>query len=405
MDEILIECSPGISGDMILSALYDLGVPKLVIEKPLLDIGLGKLFELSFDESKSCSIRGVKRKIKILEKIKSSNWKDIKQKILKGNLEEGLEKDIVEVFKLLAIAESNVHGTVIEDVHFHELGSIDSLVDIVGVCSAINYLKPKRIYFTSPALGNGCIQTAHGKLTIPSPAVIELIKLNQIKVSSSFNSFEGELSTPTGIALISKFATDKNLPSNYTIDSYGVGLGSKEFSFPNLLRVLKINSTKFKNDNKKPRYEEISIQESLIDDQSPEEIAGFVQLLRDEGAYDVYTQSTSMKKNRIGILIKVIIPPEKENHFRDLWFQYSNTIGLRERREGRWVLARRNGYCVTSFGKIKFKETFRPYGGNSLKPESDEIIKLQKRYKKSAQYIKNIINKSMEEFKPEEDWQ
>ena len=164
MEDIFIECSPGISGDMLLGAFYDLGVPKKVIEQPLIDLGLKELYKLEFEESKSSSIRGIKSKIENIDgsQIKR-NWRSIKELILNGNLEDKLQQIIYEVFESLANAEGKVHGIKPEDVHFHEIGSIDSLVDIIGVCSAINYLKPRKVYCNEPMLGKGFISTEHGK--------------------------------------------------------------------------------------------------------------------------------------------------------------------------------------------------------------------------------------------------
>ena len=176
MDDVLIECSPGISGDMLLGAFYDLGVPKKVIEQPLIDLGLEDLYQLDFEESKSCSIRGIKAKV---ENIDSSpikrTWRSIKELILNGKLEDKLKKIIYEVFESLAVAEGKVHGIKSDDVHFHEIGAIDSLVDIIGVCASLNYLNPKRVYCNEPMLGKGFVQTEHGKLSVPPPAVICLL--------------------------------------------------------------------------------------------------------------------------------------------------------------------------------------------------------------------------------------
>ena len=139
MENIFIECSPGISGDMLLGALHDLGVPKEVILKPLIDLGLNNLFNLEFKESKSFSIRGIKAKVENIDRGPTKrNWKNIKELILNGRLEDKLQQIIFEVFESLAIAEGKVHGIKPEDVHFHEIGAIDSLVDIIGVCAAIN---------------------------------------------------------------------------------------------------------------------------------------------------------------------------------------------------------------------------------------------------------------------------
>jgi len=409
MDEILIECSPGISGDMLLGAFYDLGVPKKVIEQPLIDLGLKDLYQLDFKESKSCSIRGIKAKVENIDcsPIKRT-WRSIKELILNGNLEDKLKKIIFEVFESLAIAEGKVHGIKSDEVHFHEIGAIDSLVDIIGVCAALNYLNPKRVYCNEPMLGKGFVQTEHGKLSVPPPAVIELIKQKNIKVLSNRDSIEGELSTPTGIALLANLVNYLEPPLKFSINSYGVGIGNLKFPFPNLVRVYKITSFEDSsiNDNEQisPKCEEISIQEAWIDDQTPEDISNFVEKLRIEGAYDVSYQAINMKKNRIGFSIQVILPVEKKAFFRRLWFDYSSTIGVRERTQSRWILLRRRGECLTTFGNIKVKQTLKPDGSINMKPENDEVLRLKLKHKISTHEIRKIIKESSKKFKAFENW-
>ncbi len=410
MDDVLIECSPGISGDMLLGAFYDLGVPKKVIEQPLIDLGLKDLYQLDFKESKSCSIRGIKTKVENIDCSPTKRtWRSIKKLILNGHLEDKLKKIIYEVFESLAIAEGKVHGIKSDEVHFHEIGAIDSLVDIIGVCAALNYLNPKRVYCNEPMLGKGFVQTEHGKLSVPPPAVIELIRQKNIKVLSSFNSIDGELSTPTGIALLANFVDYPEPPSKYSINSYGVGIGNLKFTFPNLVRVYNITSFEdFSiNDNEQisPKCEEISIQEAWIDDQTPEDVSNFVEKLRIEGAYDVSYQAINMKKNRIGFSIQVILPLEKKEFFRRLWFDYSNTIGVRERNQSRWILLRRRGECSTTFGNIKVKQTLKPDGSITMKPENDEVLRLKLEHKISTYEIRKIIKESSKKFKAFENWQ
>jgi len=407
MEDILIECSPGISGDMLLGALYDLGVPKKVIEKPLIDLGLKDRYNLEFYESKSCSIRGVKAKVENIDcsSIKRT-WRSIKEIISNGHLEDELKQIIYEVFESLASVEGKVHGIKPEEVHFHEIGAIDSLVDIIGVCAAFNYLNPKKIYCNEPMLGKGFVQTEHGKLSVPPPAVIELIRQKNIKVLSSFDSIEGELSTPTGIALLSNLADYFEPPSKYSINSYGVGIGNQKFQFPNLVRVYKIISfeSSSANEQSNPKCEEIALQEAWIDDQTPEDISNFVEKLRVEGAYDVSYQAINMKKNRIGFSIQVILPIEKKEFFRRLWFDYSNTIGVRERTQSRWILLRRKGECLTTFGNIKVKQTMKPDGSITMKPENDEVLRLKLEHKISTYEIRKIIKESIKKFKALENW-
>ena len=382
-------------------------MPKKVIEQPLIDLGLKDLYNLEFKESKSCSIRGKKAKVESINCSPAKrNWKSIKELISNGHLEDKLKQIIYEVFESLAKAEGVVHGINSEDVHFHEIGAIDSLVDIVGVCAALNYLNPKKVFCNEPMLGKGFVQTEHGKLSVPPPAVIELIRQKNIKVLSSFDSIEGELSTPTGIALLSNLVDCMQPPLKYSINSYGVGIGSLKFPFPNLVRVYKISSFKDSSSNQQinPKCEEISVQEAWIDDQTPEDISNFVEKLRIEGAYDVSYQAINMKKNRIGFSIQVILPIEKKEFFRRLWFDYSNTIGLRERVQSRWVLLRRRGECSTTFGNIKVKQTLKPDGSIIMKPENDEVLRLQLKHKISTHEIRKIIKESSKKFKAFENW-
>ena len=407
MKDILIECSPGISGDMLLGAFYDLGVPQSVIEKPLIDLGLKDQYNLEFKKSKSCSILGIMAKVENIDRVPTKRtWKSIKQLILNGQLDEKLQQTIFKVFESLAIAEGKVHGMESEDVHFHEIGAIDSLVDIIGVCAALNYLQPNNVYCNEPMLGKGFVQTEHGKLSVPPPAVIELIRENKIKVLSTFDSIEGELSTPTGIALLSNLVNGLQLPSKYSIDSYGVGIGNLNLPLPNLVRVYKISSFEDSSINQQinPKCEEISIQEAWIDDQTSEDISNFVEKLRIQGAYDVSYQAINMKKNRIGFSIQAILPIEKKESFRQLWFDYSNTIGVRERTQSRWILLRRKGECSTAFGNIKVKQTLKPDGTITMKPENDEVLRLMLDHKKSIHEIRKIIDESSKNFKAFENW-
>jgi len=234
---------------------------------------------------------------------------------------------------------------------------------------------------------------------------VQLRKKN-IKFLSSFDSIEGELSTPTGIALLSNLVDYQELPSKYSINSYGVGIGNLKFPFPNLVRVYKITSFEDSSINEQinPKCEEISVQEAWIDDQTPEDISNFVEKLRIEGAYDVSYQAINMKKNRIGFSLQAILPTDKKEYFRRLWFDYSNTIGVRERNQSRWILLRRRGECSTNFGNIKVKQTLKPDGSINMKPENDEVLRLKLKHKISTYEIRKIIKESSKKFKAFENW-
>ena len=146
------------------------------------------------------------------------------------------------------------------------------------------------------------------------------------------------------------------------------------------------------------------VQEAIIDDQTPEEISNFVSKLRNEGAYDVSYHAVNMKKNRVGYSIKAILPLNKKEHFREIWFIHSNTIGLRERTQLRWVLLRRRGVCSTIFGKVRAKQTLKPNGYISIKPENDEILRLSLEHNKSTHEIRNDLKDEINNFEPSENW-
>ena len=175
-----------------------------------------------------------------------------------------------------------------------------------------------------------------------------------------------------------------------------------------MVRVYKITSfdDSFINDNAQnnPKCEEICVQEAWIDDQTPEDVSNFVEKLRIEGAFDVSYQAINMKKDRNGFSIQAILPIEKKEFFRQLWFDYSNTIGVRERNQSRWILLRRRGECSTTFGKIKVKQTLKPDGSITIKPENDEVLRLKLEHKKSTSEIRKIIEESSKNFKAYESW-
>ena len=173
-----------------------------------------------------------------------------------------------------------------------------------------------------------------------------------------------------------------------------------------MVRVYKISSFEdsFFNQQNNPKCENISIQESWIDYQTPEDISNFVEKLRIDVAYDVSYQAINMKKDRIGFAIQVILPIDKNEYFRRLWFDYSNTIGVRERTQSRWTLLRRRGEISTTFGKIKVKQTLKLDGSITMKPENDEVLRLKLKQKMSTDEIRKIIKDSGKNFKAFENW-
>ncbi len=332
MKSILIDCSLGISGDMLVSALFDLGVPYAIFLENLANLKIDKNYNINFEEVNSEGIKGILcTKMQTQFKESSRSLNDIKTLIFDSNLNDNVKNKSIKVFEILAESEAIVHGVEMSDVHFHELGKIDSIIDIVNVCSAIDFLKPEKIYFSDPPAGRGVVSTSHGLLPVPVPTVLEIAKQNKIPLLYFEDKYLGEITTPTGIALIATFSDGFCQPGNINIKNIGVGLGHKYISRPNFLRVLLIDkSNNYIVKNKEQVFETIVSQEAWIDDSTPEDIAILIDRLRSAGAIDVVCHSIDMKKNRKGISIQAILYPENQDLLREVWFNYSSTLGLRE---------------------------------------------------------------------------
>ena len=232
----------------------------------------------------------------------------------------------------MAEAESSVHGCEVNDVHFHEIGSIETLINIVGVSSAIDYFKPNKIYCMPPPMGSGNVKTSHGILPIPVPVVSEIAMRNQIPLYGGEAFPYGELTTPTAIALISFFVDRYQQPACLEVLSIGVGLGKKDLKRSNLLRLYEIEKSLIEDADKLNSYlywQELIKQEAWIDDATPEDISELVNQLRNAGAIDVICHSVQMKKGRQGVHVQAIVDLKFVKEVRLIWFSKSTTIGLR----------------------------------------------------------------------------
>ena len=406
MKSIFIDCSLGISGDMLLSALKDLGVPNSVFLDNLARLKIDKKYKLKFKQGDSDGIRGIvctKNENKSEELSRCFN--DIKDLLLDSSLNDYVKTKSLRVFEILAEAEGIVHGNKISDVHFHELGAIDSIVDIVNVCSAIDFLNLDNIYFSNPPAGKGIVSTSHGPLPVPVPTVVVVAKQHKIPLITINDKYFGEITTPTGIALIATFVDKFGQPDNFIINKIGIGLGNKNISRPNFLQVLLIDQNDdYKENNNQPVYETITSQEAWIDDSTPEDIAILIERLRSAGAIDVICYPVDMKKNRKGICIKAIVYPKHQSLLREVWFNFSTTLGIRENKISRWILPRRVVSHKTKFGEVNVKQTIRPNGKISIKIEHKDLTQITLNTGIPIEEIRNKLFMELSEFYELEDW-
>ena len=294
MSALWIDAPTGLAGDMLLAALLDLGVDQAVVESPLAALGLTGRYRLTQQEARSAGLRGIRVDVEGLEdQPPHRHWSGIRDQINAAALAPSLKQRVLAVFTRLAEAEATVHGTPVEAVHFHEVGAIDALVDVVGVCAAIDDLNPARIVCSPLPAGSGTVATAHGLLPVPVPAVLELARRHRIPLLQGGDLPTGELVTPTGLALVSVLADQFVAPERLVAEKVGVGLGHRQLDRPNLVRL--VLHTPAVTAEEGPRWESLVVQEAWIDDATPEEVAVLMNRLRDAGAIEVAVQPLLMK--------------------------------------------------------------------------------------------------------------
>ena len=408
MTALFVDCPTGLAGDMLLAAFLDLGVPRAVIEAPLAALGLEQGYALTVAEDRSAGLRGLRLSVEGLELEPPHRlWHDLRALIMEADWSEPLRARVLTVFKALAEAEAAVHGHPIEQVHFHEVGMIDALVDVVGVCAAVEHLAPEQIVCAVPPAGRGKTATAHGFLPVPVPAVLELARRHQICLEVGDDLPACELTTPTGLALMAVLAERFGQPPSLRINAIGVGLGHRTLDRPNILRICELDGFARERSEEEMaglRWQPVVVQEAWIDDATPEDVAVFSDQLRDAGALDVVSEQVQMKKGRQGVSVKALVTAEQAPGLRVVWFSQGTTLGLREHSHGRWLLPRRGGSCPTPWGSVRVKQVRRPQGILTVKPEHDDLLRLSVETGHSLEELRREVLLASEDFVADEDW-
>ena len=342
------DCYSGISGDMILGALVDLGVSPGKIRKALKTLDLNG-YKLQTSKVQRGLIAGTKAHVKI-EKVSNSHhrarkYSDIKKLLANSDLSSTSKKNAMEVFRRIAEVEAAVHKTTIEKIHFHEVGAVDSIVDIVGGVVAIESLKLDRIYSSPLNVGEGFVECAHGYLPVPAPATLKLLK----GIPTFSSGIKRELTTPTGAAMIGFYADQfGSLPAMKIIDD-GYGAGDHIIpTMPNMLRVI-LGAVDEESD------EELVLIETNIDDMNPELYEAAMDSLFKAGALDVYLSPIIMKKSRPASKISVLSTERSRDIMTQVLLQETSSFGVRYYKVARTVLEREIKTVKTSYGPIKIK--------------------------------------------------
>ncbi len=358
MKILYFDCFSGISGDMVLGAMADAGVDIKSIKKELKKLDL-KGYDLKVSRVKRKGIKGTKLDVIVDEKkhLHHTSYKDIKRMIERSRLSQRVKEDSLSIFKNIAEAEAKIHRTSVDNVHFHEVGAVDSIVDVVGAAICINILNPDIILSSPINTGMGMVKTEHGILPVPAPATAEMLK----GFPSYSSDIRFELATPTGVGIITTIAKARNTIPNMKTSAIGYGAGSKDFTdSPNLLRIMIGETTPSTPLFKKGgmggfEQDSITVIESNIDDMNPQFYDQIMNRLFKEGALDVFLTPIIMKKNRPAVKITLISEIDNANNLVDILLSETTSFGLRMYKTERVKLKREMKVIKTEYGNAKVK--------------------------------------------------
>jgi len=384
------DCFSGISGDMVLGALVDLGWPVKNLERELDKLDL---FDYRI-EAKKVAKRGIfstQIKIRATEEKKERTLEDILSILDKSKLEKKVKERSRAIFTKLASVEAKIHGKDVQKIHFHELGGLDTIIDVVGAVAGMNYLGVEKVYSSPLPLGKGFVKCSHGILPVPAPATLELLK--EVPVYGS--DIEAELVTPTGAAIISSLAENFGEMPPMKIEHIGYGAGQRNLPIPNLLRV-SIGVIR-------KAYEEdvVSLIQTNIDDMNPELYEHIVDRLFYEGALDVFLTPIQMKRTRPATMLSVIAGQEKMEKMLEIIFDETTTLGIRISKIKRRKLNRENRKVSTKYGKIEVKIGKHDGVVKNISPSYEECrkiathlkIPLKKVYQEAKQAAFDLLEK------------
>ena len=400
MKVIYLDCSMGAAGDMLMAALYELLDDKQAFLDMMRSLGLPGI-EISAEPAVKCGITGTHMKVLVHgseeldalhdhlhehahehshdhEHHHHTGLHEIEHLLSHLDLPQTVRDDALAVYHRIAEAESKVHGRPVDQIHFHEVGTLDALADVVGVCLLMHLLAPEKVYASSVHVGSGQVRCAHGILPVPAPATALLLA----GVPIYGGAIQGELCTPTGAALLTHFVTKfGELPAMRLLKS-GYGMGTKDFPAANCVRAML-------GEQDAPTEEILELSCNL-DDCTGEAIGFAMEQLLDAGALDVYWTSVGMKKNRPGILLTCMCRPLDREKMVKLLFKHTTTLGVRESAFRRYTLSRESKTIQTPDADIRVKVS-TGYGVAREKPEFEDLAKIARETGKSLSELQKNI--------------
>ncbi|OPY58322.1 MAG: hypothetical protein A4E55_01001 [Pelotomaculum sp. PtaU1.Bin035] len=386
MKVLYFDCFSGISGDMTLGALIDLGIDVKCFKNELQRLNLDG-YEIAIKKKVKYGIAGTDVEINLCDDhaYSSSNLQDVEMLINSSGLREKVKCFSKKVFREIARAEAKVHNKSIDEVHFHEVGAVDSIVDIVGVSICLDLLDVQMAFSSPLHEGQGFIECRHGMLPVPVPAVMEMLTGSKIPIPIIIENINTELVTPTGIGIIKCLASDfGNMPA-MIIDKVGYGMGKRDTGRLNAIRI--VMGTLFQENGD---MEEIVVLETNIDDMSPEILGYLMERLLENGALDVFNTPIHMKKNRPAVMVTVLAGKDNEQKLTDIVLEECSTLGIRRSMVTRYCMDRKVINIDTKFGNARVKVAAK---GNikKISPEYEDCKEIAKRTGMPLQEIFQMV--------------
>ena len=401
MKTLYFDCFAGASGNMIIGALVALGVDErqLVERIKLLDVAD---FKIEFTTRDKSGISALHAEVKVPHEHAHRHLHTIEKIINDSRLSDSVKKRAVEIFTNLARAEAKIHGIEIGKVHFHEVGAMDAIVDVVGACVGFELLGIERFVCSKIHVGSGFAQMAHGKFPVPPPAVAEL--LHDAPIYST--EIEGELITPTGAAIIRTVCEEFGRIPEMKIVRTAYGAGTRDYkNFPNALRLilgdtqneLRITNYELQNEDQNPKAENqnLLLLETNIDDLSPQIFGYVMERAFESGALDCWFTPIQMKKNRPATMISILCANEKREILTELLYTETSTLGVRIKTVERDCLPRETVSIETEFGAVDVKIARYKDKIINAKPEYEQIREIALQSNKSLREVESVVLKNL----------
>ena len=391
---LYLDCFSGISGDMMVGALIDLGVDLQYIKNELKNLDIGG-YELKSSKVKINAIYATRFQVNAKKDQPPRSYKDIKNLIGSSRLQPTIKELALKIFEKIAEAEARVHNQKIEDVHFHEIGALDSIIDITATAAALDSLKLDLIYAREVPLGSGIASTMHGKIPIPAPATVEILK----GVPSYGGNFDFEVTTPTGAAIISTICNRFGKMPLMCIEKIGMGAGTRQCAahnttlgashgneLPNVLRLI-LGTIGEETSNEQNSESKLTLLSTNIDDCTPEVLAYLIEKLLESKAYDAWIEPIYMKKNRPAFKVCALCNYDKVGSIAEVFFSETSTLGIRMQQIGRITLERGVKTVKLPYGEVKLKVGILKGKEITFSPEFESCAEIARKLKKPLKEV------------------